>query len=641
MPGAIDNTGTALQTDGAPVVIPDPNNTPGIIATKPKPVVAPSQTGQNAPLAGVGSNTSTMPTTQAQAALGLKTDGVYGPITTAAVKAFQQQNGLTPDGILGPVTMAALQKVSQGTSSTALNTDTKVPPPPADTGTSTTGTSGGTGTSGQKTVLSTTTNADGSKTVNYSDNTSENFGADGTSQGISQTGNQGTGDPVLDSYVAEIDNYSKSAMDSYAQYQASVASLQTGALQLAPEDQQYISAIQASTASAVQMATASLQAINASVASQVAVTQKDLARSGATMTSPSAAASQVALTAQAGQIAVQSAVANISSIQNQGALAIAQYESNIRSGQISAARQNYEDFQALQDKNQQAYQDLAKTVMDHQQQVTENNLAFQSAQLDQQKEQDQVKQMQETARHDQAEEKNAQAQTNLDAISKEIEEKTFNATYGAFVDANGNPSTTSPSSLPGYTSLPNGTAVIDASKLPTGIKASSIGGIPVVDPKDIPIISSASTLSTLLNAIQSQYTGNSSFLGLEKDNPTLSSNIKSFDSQLSALSKNPTFSGLSGLSISGINNPFKGNVSANMMAIRTAINNGLSTTIPGYTPPSYGEVFTNPSDAQSYFSSTGQTDEYNSEVSKANTLAQQLYGRDANDGEILQIINGQ
>ena len=33
--------------------------------------------------------------------------------------------------------------------------------------------------------------------------------------------------------------------------------------------------------------------------------------------------------------------------------------------------------------------------------------------------------------------------------------------------------------------------------------------------------------------------------------------------------------------------------------------------------------------------------ENTSEVVKANTLAQQLYGRPANDGEILQIINGQ
>jgi len=40
--------------------------------------------------------------------LGLGVDGVFGPVTEAAVKAFQQGAGLAVDGIVGPNTWGAL-----------------------------------------------------------------------------------------------------------------------------------------------------------------------------------------------------------------------------------------------------------------------------------------------------------------------------------------------------------------------------------------------------------------------------------------------------------------------------------------------------------------------------------------------------
>ena len=39
-----------------------------------------------------------------------KADGTYGPITEAAVKAFQANAQIEADGIVGPVTRAAMQK---------------------------------------------------------------------------------------------------------------------------------------------------------------------------------------------------------------------------------------------------------------------------------------------------------------------------------------------------------------------------------------------------------------------------------------------------------------------------------------------------------------------------------------------------
>jgi hypothetical protein len=44
-----------------------------------------------------------------QKALGISADGQYGPLTKAAVEAFQSANGLVVDGIVGPLTEAALQ----------------------------------------------------------------------------------------------------------------------------------------------------------------------------------------------------------------------------------------------------------------------------------------------------------------------------------------------------------------------------------------------------------------------------------------------------------------------------------------------------------------------------------------------------
>lgn len=73
-----------------------PENAP--IAPSEKPVLSFNSTGESV--------------VEVQSLIALVRDGYYGPVTTSAVKHFQQANNLTVDGVVGPKTWQALENAS-------------------------------------------------------------------------------------------------------------------------------------------------------------------------------------------------------------------------------------------------------------------------------------------------------------------------------------------------------------------------------------------------------------------------------------------------------------------------------------------------------------------------------------------------
>lgn len=76
--------------------------------------ISPSTSSATSPRALLRQGSTGPDVMRIQQILGLKADGIYGPKTAAAVKAFQSSRGLAVDGIVGPQTLAALSQTSGG-----------------------------------------------------------------------------------------------------------------------------------------------------------------------------------------------------------------------------------------------------------------------------------------------------------------------------------------------------------------------------------------------------------------------------------------------------------------------------------------------------------------------------------------------
>ncbi len=327
----------------------------------------------------------------------------------------------------------------------------------------------------------------------------------------------------------------------------------------------------------------------------------------------------------AGQIhtAISAGVAKIQALDNTAAKTMADLEQSFQKDNFNIINQQFTNLTKTLDDKANAIKDTYDTVtkaIQDQRDFTQKAQQFAQTQaMEQQKFAEQVKNDQSTR---------AIAQADLG-----LKEATWNATYGSFMNKDGTANTSvNPTSIPGYTTLSNGMAVIDGSKLPPGVNKTQIGGIRVIDPAKVGSMTSWSNINTLFNTTQTQNNqlNDPNFTG---DRATLKAsyiqNINALNATIKDVGvKDPTFSTLNGISLAtpGIFNfasPTTQQTQFN--TLRDNLNSVMGSIAPGSGVPIFGQTFKSPLEAESWAASHGQTTALNNlKASFPNATAEQL-----------------
>ena len=109
--GVVTLSGVAESTEAMQKAVVMAGNIQGVSGVKVDNLTTPAGAEkEDRPILGLSSSGELVKKVQAK--VGVVADGVFGPKTEAAVRAFQSAHGLDPDGIVGPKTWRALDSVS-------------------------------------------------------------------------------------------------------------------------------------------------------------------------------------------------------------------------------------------------------------------------------------------------------------------------------------------------------------------------------------------------------------------------------------------------------------------------------------------------------------------------------------------------
>lgn len=330
------------------------------------------------------------------------------------------------------------------------------------------------------------------------------------------------------------------------------------------------------------------------------------------------------------------ATGNIAAVINQGNQRLADINSTMASTiadlQTNFAKEEYSMMNDNFDKLEQNFTDRLNTFKDIHDAVASDAAAQLKAQQDAQAETDKQTQMTEQAKKDAADIQNQQNANAIADAHLKIDQATYNATYGMFMNPDGTPNTNvNPSNIPGYTSTSNGlNYVANTSGL---YKTPSIGGIPVLSAADAQQVSGLSANMSTINQMQTlwqQANNPGAFASLAPAKAEYNSLLATLPINVQATLPKPNLWSGTPLANSSAGN-------TQFYSARKLVNTDISSINSSLKPAPYGQIFTDPQDAQNYMNSIGETNAYADAYSKA----QQLSRETPTSGQVLQIINGQ